>query len=171
MINEKVKIGKPEVIELKPEWFRMGYYVYVVLIQYKRKKYYYIGMTGDRKHHTARSPFYRMGGHFSLGKSTQNQIIKGIIKSLKLNVKENPNLLCGIRFTYYTWLVKPFDNKVLPEKHKENRELAERIESGLMRKFKVLFGDEFVFNKHESRKVITGVEKQVEQICKYFVDK
>lgn len=75
-------IPEPIIMELNPDWFKSGYYVYVVTIHYKRKKYFYVGMTGDRHHITARSSFYRMNGHFIRGKSTQNQIVQEIENKL-----------------------------------------------------------------------------------------
>ncbi len=164
MIDTKISLSNPVIMRLEPEWFKMGYYVYVVLIRFKGRKYYYIGMTGDRKHITARSPFYRMGGHFMLGKSTQNQIIKGIESKLKFNVKEDSNILCEMNFTYYAWLIKDFMKNISKEDHGNNRTIAEKIESGLIEKCKVSFGEDYVFNNKGSRKNMNDYDDEVIQI-------
>jgi hypothetical protein len=143
-------IPEPTIIELQPEWFKMGYYVYIVLIQYKSKKYFYIGMTGDRKYKTARSPFYRMGGHFSqLKSSTQNQIIKGLQN--KLSIDDVETALPNMRFTYYSYLIDLFDRKDTSTHHVK-RKRAEQIESSLIKKMKAQFKDDSIFNKKVSRK-------------------
>ena len=145
---EPLYISDPTIIELKPEWFRMGYYVYIVVIVYKNKRYYYVGMTGDRKHKVARSPFYRMGGHFSqLKSSTQNQIIRGL-KS-KVGIQNVEQALTEIKFTYYSYLIEPFDRTDITL-HSEKRKRTEQIESYLIGKMKATFQEAFVFNKNKS---------------------
>lgn len=77
MISEELE---HTTISFKPEWFQSGYYVYVLTVKHEDKgTFYYVGQTGDRKHNSARSPFYRLMGHFSPYKSTDNQLVKGII--------------------------------------------------------------------------------------------
>ena len=161
-----VKYGKPVIMELQPGWFQMGYYVYVVLIRYKGKRYYYIGMTGDRNHLTARSPFYRMSGHFIIGNSTQNQTIRGIEAKIGIKVKDNYQALCDMKFTYYSWMVRPFQQGVDKEIHQSNRVFTEKIESGLIKKCLHEFGSEYVFNSKQSRKEIGGAENDINQLFK-----
>jgi len=93
-------IPPPAVITLEPVWFEMGYYVYIVMMRRDKEKYFYVGMTGDRQHETARSPFYRMAGHFSrLASSTQNQVIKALKNYWP---KEDlDSLLLKVEFSYY----------------------------------------------------------------------
>lgn len=71
-------------INFNPEWFQSGYYVYVLKISHSSKgNFYYVGQTGDRKHVSARSPFYRLIGHFNtynLRKGTDAQLVQGLIK-------------------------------------------------------------------------------------------
>ncbi len=146
-----VLIPEPVIIELKPEWFKMGYYVYVVAMKYNKTNYFYIGMTGDRKHKTARSPFYRMSGHFSLlESSTQNQVIKGIRKNLNAG-DDIDKMLGNIKFTYYVYMITAFD-KADTSNHDTNRKHAESIESSLIHKMKTEFGNQFVFNENHSAK-------------------
>ncbi len=166
MNNTLLEIGAPVTMKLQQDWFRPGYYVYIVLVKHNEKRYHYIGMTGDRKHLVARSPFYRMGGHFMLGKSTQNQVIKGIEEKLGINVKEDSSLLCDMDFTYYAWMIKPYDKNIQKEEHAIKRTIAEKIEAGLISKCKVEFGLENVFNKRGSRKDSREYVNEVEAIFK-----
>ncbi len=147
--EDAVLISEPTIIELQPEWFKMGYYVYIVVIEHKKKRYFYVGMTGDRKYETARSPFYRMGGHFSqIKSSTQNQIIKGMKN--KLAIEDVESALTEMRFTYYSYLIESFDRKDTSTHHAKSKK-AEQIESFVINKLKEEFTDEFVFNKKVSR--------------------
>lgn len=138
---------EPIIIDLNPEWFKPGYYVYVVEAKSEKQKYYYVGMTGDRKHLVARSPFYRMGGHFTLSESsTQNQIIKGL--KAKAGVLDVVTELPLWKFTYYAYLLAEF----VPhqETHDKNRVFAERTETELM---KLMKEPEFIlFNTVKSNK-------------------
>lgn len=162
-------IQEPTIIELKPEWFKSGYYVYIVAIEYQAYKYFYVGMTGDRKYATARSPFYRMGGHFTqLESSTQNQIIKGLRK--RLNVRDIDAALLEIKFTYYCYLIDEFDKEKL-DLHKDKRNKAEKIESYLIQKLRNRFSKEFVFNKNISVKESKGTENIAEQLYLNFMSK
>ncbi len=135
---------EPTIISLKSEWFKMGYYVYVVVMTYRKQRYFYIGMTGDRKHITARSPFYRMSGHFMLGKSTQNQIIKGLRKQLGIE-EITDTLLCEVEFTYYAYLLNEFD-KTDEKGHHLKRKYGEQVESCLIAKMKEDSSLGIVFN-------------------------
>jgi hypothetical protein len=159
-------------MKLQPEWFQNGYYVYVVVLTYKRKNYFYIGMTGDRKHTVARSPFYRMGGHFMLGTSTQNQIIKGIENKLGIVVKDDSDILCKMNITYYAWLINPYFKNISKEEHHRKRDIGEKIESALIVQCKAAFSEENVFNKTLSRKDFVGYElyasKILEQLKHYI---
>lgn len=141
-------ISPPTIIELQPEWFKMGYYVYIVVIDHSKERYFYVGMTGDRKYQTARSPFYRMAGHFNqLESSTQNQIIKGLKN--KLNISDIENALPKMRFTYYSYLIESFDRKDTST-HNAKRKKAEQIESFLIKKMMEEF-EGFIFNDKVSR--------------------
>lgn len=154
-------IPEPIIMELNPDWFQSGYYVYVVTIQYKRKNYFYIGMTGDRHHLTARSPFYRMNGHFIRGKSTQNQIVKGIEDKLGLEVTDE--LLSQMRFIYSAWLLHPFlanDEHV----HKSRRIYAEGVENALINLMRKKFNSSAIFNKKSSSKANSEYDLIAQQI-------
>ncbi|MCC6701918.1 MAG: hypothetical protein IT221_10370 [Fluviicola sp.] len=60
------------------------YGVYIILIKDASDKptHYYVGQTGDAKHISARSAFYRMAAHLGYSTSTQNQLFKAIKKLL-----------------------------------------------------------------------------------------
>ena len=162
-------ISEPTIIELQPEWFKMGYYVYIVVIEYKAKKYFYVGMTGDRKYETARSPFYRMGGHFSqIKSSTQNQVIKGLQNILGITNVESA--LPDMRFTYYSYLIDSFDRNDTSNHHVK-RKKAEQIESSLISKMKTKFKDEFIFNKKLSRNNYTEAEAISKQLFEDFISR
>jgi len=148
--SSKLSFSDPIEIYLKPEWFRMGYYVYVVVIKSKGGMYFYVGMTGDRKHKIARSPFYRMSGHFMLGKSTQNQIIKGLMNIQKEKITSDS--LCKMEFTYYNYLLHSYNENIKKKTHHIYRRDAEIIESYLIDKLKTEFGVDNVFNKYKSAK-------------------
>lgn len=93
MISETLE---QTTISFNPEWFQSGYYVYVLTIKHKDKRtFYYVGQTGDRKHNSARSPFYRLMAHFSPYTSTDNQLVKGIIgNSLIVTTLEKSVRVC-----------------------------------------------------------------------------
>ncbi|MGV0938798.1 hypothetical protein [Empedobacter falsenii] len=163
-------ISDPIVIPLKGEWFENAYYVYVVVICYQNEKYYYVGMTGDRKHIMARSPFYRMSGHFQLNNSTQNQIIKGIERVLGVKGSNN-EVLKTMNFTYYAWKTNDFSPDITSELHHTNRVIAEKIESQLIKMCQETFGEDKVFNHHVSRKDFKGFEAQSKQIMDQLLAK
>lgn len=96
-MNESIK---PLEISFNPEWFQSGYYVYVISIKHiSRGMFYYIGQTGDRKHVAARSPFYRLMGHFNtyyLKKGTDAQMVQGLInnKLIEIPTKNKNTRIC-----------------------------------------------------------------------------
>ena len=167
--SQPLVISEPTIIELKPEWFKVGYYVYIVVIEYRNNNYYYVGMTGDRKYETARSPFYRMGGHLSqLQSSTQNQIIKGLKE--KLHIQDIETALTEMTLTYYCYLIDSFfkgDLKV----HITKRIRAEKIESYVIKKMRMQFKEEFIFNKQLSAKSYEEVKDIAEQLYSNFITK
>ena len=67
-------------IVFNSDWFQSGYFVYVLTISHESKgTYYYVGQTGDRNHNSSRSPFYRLTAHFRPYKSTDNQLVVGLV--------------------------------------------------------------------------------------------
>lgn len=93
MVNFKKHVR----IRYDSKWFEPGYYVYVIRVHHKTKgTFYYAGQTGDRNHVSARSPFYRMNGHFIPYESaTDNQMFKGLLnKKLIKPKKDERNRVC-----------------------------------------------------------------------------
>lgn len=169
-MESNIVINDPIVIPLKGQWFENGYYVYVVVTDFQNEKYFYVGMTGDRKHIMARSPFYRMSGHFQLRNSTQNQIIKGIERVLGISGSNN-EVIKTMDFTYYAWKLRDFYPEINSELHHSNRIVAEKVESQLIKFCQEKFGKEKMFNHQVSRKDFAGYEKVSQSIMNQLLDK
>ncbi len=152
--------NQPVVIELKQDWFKTGYYVYAVALKYQKERYFYIGMTGDRKYVTARSPFYRMSGHFNrLTSSTENQVLKGIHD--KLGIIDISQCTGEFQITYYSYLVEPF-MEISPNHHSK-RIRTEMVESALIDRIKKEF-PETLLNKNLSRKKFAPGRQMADEI-------
>lgn len=64
-------------LEFSGAMLKPGFSVYLFVITARKKKFYYVGMTGDGFYPSARSAIHRLSGHFELrNKSTQNQMKK-----------------------------------------------------------------------------------------------
>lgn len=137
---------KQMVISFNSEWFKSGYYIYILTIEHKTKGiFYYIGQTGDRKHVAARSPFYRLMGHFNpynIKKGTDVQLVNGLINH---NLIETPSLNINARIcieeaiesksikihaNYYA--ISDFDST----NHKAKRTFVEEVELALINNFR-----------------------------------
>lgn len=125
-------------INFKPEWFQSGYFVYIITIIHKdRGLFYYIGQTGDRKHISARSPFYRLIAHLRPYKSTDNQLANGLITHhLVIPTKEKSLRVCiEEAFTENTievyadyFKINDFDSK----QHRIKTKFVESIEQSII---------------------------------------
>lgn len=146
-------------IEFNSEWFQSGYFVYVLVIEHKdNPTFYYIGQTGDRNHHSARSPFYRLMGHFNpynLKTGTDAQLVKGLIKHKLIEVSEGESVRVAIeraissneiKITAHYFKIFDFDS----EDHKKRRNHTEDIETCLIQMF-CKTSTTCVFNEKESR--------------------
>lgn len=135
-------------ISFNSEWFQSCYSVYVLTIKHKGNEYYYIGQTGDRKHVSARSPFYRLMGHYSPYQGTDTQLVKGLLKHNIIHKLEGKSLRVCLEDAFYKkhitvkadyFKIIDFDELDHPYK----RKLAERVEQLLISHFgemgKVLF--------------------------------
>lgn len=78
--------NKHTQITIKGSDLESTYGVYIILIKDAKEKptHYYVGQTGDAKHISARSAFYRIAAHLGYSKSTQNQLFKGIKDHLEI---------------------------------------------------------------------------------------
>jgi hypothetical protein len=133
-------------INFNSEWFQSGYYVYVISITHNTKGiFYYIGQTGDRNNKSARSPFYRLMGHFNTygveNPGTDAQLVKGLLNN---NLIETPSeskkaRICieeaihnkSIVINAYYLKITDFDNI----DHHSKRQNVEEIELALINKF------------------------------------
>lgn len=137
---------KPMEISFNADWFKSGYYIYILTIEHKEKGiFYYVGQTGDRKHVAARSPFYRLMGHFNtynIKSGTDNQLVKGLIdnnlidertadKNTRICVEEAiQSGTVTIKAHYYA--ISDFDSA----NHKAKRIFVEEVELALITNFK-----------------------------------
>lgn len=146
-------------IEFRPDWFKSGYYVYVLVAQHKTKgTFYYVGMTGDRNHKAARAPFYRMMGHFNTynlkNKSNDSQLIKGLKDNLlieepkgKQNIRVSVEEVISLRqlsITAEFFQVDNFDSF----DHKSKQQHVESIEQHLLLMMNETFPNK-CFNQHQ----------------------
>jgi len=68
-------------IEFSGLALRPTFSIYLFEIKKGKKKFFYVGMTGDGHYPSARSILHRLAGHIDLGKkSTQSQFMKGLKK-------------------------------------------------------------------------------------------
>lgn len=88
---------KHSQITIKGSDLASTYGVYLILIKDnndpKAIRLCYIGQTGDAKHISARSAFYRIAAHLGYSKSTQNQVFKAVVKHLGLHEKMDNRLV------------------------------------------------------------------------------
>ena len=74
-------------LEIPGSFLVPGFSIYVLEIKKGKKKYFYIGMTGDPYYPSARAAFHRISGHLELNKrSTQNQLL---IALRELGIKDD----------------------------------------------------------------------------------
>ena len=137
MRGQQDKFGTPVEMKLKSEWFRHAYYVYLVSVVDARegRRFIYVGQTGDRAHLMARSPFYRMSGHFQQGRSTQNQVVKGLRDRYEIDDLDQKRLvakLLDMDIAYRAYPLAEFEFGVSREKHQELRRCTERVETALI---------------------------------------
>ena len=130
-----------EHVQLKfnSSWFQTAYYVYVLTV-FKANKpvFYYVGQTGDRKHITARSPFYRLTSHFRPYNGTDSQLANEIFKSGLLQELNYENNGYGLEQAFYKkeLEIKADYFKLLDfdgNNHSINRKFSEEIEQLIIR--------------------------------------
>jgi hypothetical protein len=152
-------------IVFNSEWYQSGYFVYVITIHHKTEgTYYYVGQTGDRNHNSARSPFYRLMAHFRPYKSTDNQLVTGLVaNSLIIPTEEKSIRVCiedaifnqeiEIKADYFK--IEEFDNVEHKTKTKFVEEIEQEVINFFIFKKKKLFNDS---NKIGSRKIVSNEE-------------
>ena len=123
------------------DWFESGYFVYVITIVHKSKgEYYYVGQTGDRNHNAARSPFYRLMGHFRPYKSTDNQLMVGLVSNGLINLIEGKSTRICIEEAIFTKVIEVKSdyfkiNEFDTIDHKVKTQYVEAIESEIINYF------------------------------------
>lgn len=138
------------------EWFQSGYFVYVLTIKHQTEgMFYYIGQTGDRNHEAARSPFYRLMGHYSPYRGTDAQLVNGIFENkLVIEVEGKSKRVCleeafcnktiEVKANYFN--VLKFDNS----DHIDKRKLVENVEQLVIANFAK--ENKKLFNRIEGKK-------------------
>lgn len=141
-------------INFDANWFKSRYYVYVITVVHSLKTFYYIGQTGDRKYTAARSPFYRLWGHFNPYNSksgTDSQLIKSLFKKgiledvegiSKRQVIDKALFEKKISIATSFYPIEEFINDEAIE-HQRKRQVAEAVETALINMFEAntLFND------------------------------
>ena len=129
------------------EWFTSRYYVYVIKIEVAKDIYYYVGQTGDRHFIAARSPFYRLWGHFNpynLKKGTDSQLMSSLFKRKIFRKKEGESNRLTIdralarkdaiiKAQFYP--IEDFANdntQISKDNHRKKRLYVEEIEKGVI---------------------------------------
>lgn len=137
-------------ISFKSEWFQSCYSVYVLTIKHKENEYYYIGQTGDRKHLSARSPFYRLMGHYSPYQGTDTQLVKGLLKYKLIHKPEGKSLRVCLEDAFYNkqitvkadyFKIIDFDEMEHPDKRKFVEKVEQLLIDHFRRNGKKLFND------------------------------
>lgn len=166
-------------IRFNSEWFKSGYCVYVISITHVSKGiFYYIGQTGDRNNKSARSPFYRLMGHYNTYGSknfgTDAQLVKGLVKN---DLIEKPSENKKARIC----VEEAIENKTITinadffnvsdfniAAHEAKRKNVEEIESALIKEFTdknlKLFNDP---TKIGAQKIVSDAES-IEHADKIF---
>jgi hypothetical protein len=166
----------PHSTTIPGAFFQSGYAVYVVEIKHLSTgaQYFYIGQTGDANHHTARSPFYRMSGHFEYGQSTQNQIFKALCKVLSVDEKADgevkreavEKLLIQSSVTYHVFRLFDFSYEYEDyDQHHRYRHSTLVVETALLHRFKRKYGDSLLNTRLNSLNR-TPTEQEAEYIIK-----
>jgi hypothetical protein len=140
------------------EWFTSRYYVYIIKIEVSKDVYYYVGQTGDRHFVAARSPFYRLWGHFNpynLKKGTDSQLMRNLFqRKIFQKIDGHSNRLtidralakkdAIIKAQFYPIFDFEDDNtQTITMSHKDKRVFVEQIEKGVIESLdpRFLFND------------------------------
>ena len=128
-------------------WFTSRYYVYIIKIEVTSETYFYVGQTGDRHFVAARSPFYRLWGHFNpynLEKGTDSQLMRNLFQRNIFQKKEGQSNRSTIdralaqkdaviKAQFYPIFDFEDENTQLNRKnHTDKRVFVEQIEKGVI---------------------------------------
>lgn len=176
---------KPQSLTIPGDFFRSGYSVYVVEIKHPKLKQslFYVGQTGDAAHLTARSPFYRMGGHFSYQKkSTENQLFRAISKIEEIPLSLEPRderaqieeFLVEATVSYHVFQLHDFDyNNEDRDHHRDKRHTALAVETALLKLFRDRYGDTLLNKSDVSLKRALNSDElqEIDEIVLFLRDK
>lgn len=140
----KIRYGK---LEIDGRMLVSGFSIYVLEIAYLRKKYFYIGITGDPVYESARSAFYRLSGHLEHKnkRSTQNQLYKALTGIFKAqNHVEWEKCISKTKIVMHRFSIDGFEAKAITQRASESyklkqRELA-RVEDNIILELRETFG-------------------------------
>lgn len=170
-------------IRFDANWFKANYYVYVIVVKHNNQSYYYVGQTGDRKYTAARSPFYRLWGHYNpynSKKGTDSQLIKNLFSKGILKDKNGCSRRQIIDEAIYHKIIS-IDTHFYPiavlettakNDHLQKRIQTESVEAALIN----LFDKEYLFNNlekigHASMEITTEASEIAQSIYDDVVKK
>ncbi|HBX51696.1 MAG: hypothetical protein A2275_17025 [Bacteroidetes bacterium RIFOXYA12_FULL_35_11] len=150
---------KPISIEIKGKTLESAYSVYIVVVYYGSKKYFYIGQTGDTKAISARSPFYRISAHLSYyAKSSQNQIFEGMADLLGKTYSDREsmeNILKESTIQIHSFPVIAFSYKTKEandlDTHHNHRKIVLKIEKAAIKWLAKHKKEHFILNKNYNK--------------------
>lgn len=99
-------------LEFNGELLHPSFSIYLFEISKGKKKYYYVGMTGDAHYPSARSILHRLSGHIDLSKqSTQSQFLIGIKRLFGKEKGERLTLgeLNTLKIKLHHWAIPGFE--------------------------------------------------------------
>lgn len=174
IIKNDTPIVKKQILEhvqlkFNSTWFQTGYYFYLLtLYKLNLPVFYYAGQTGDRKHTTARSPFYRLTSHLKPYNGTDSQLANAIFKKGLLQELGYENNGYGLEQAFYKkeLEVKADYFKLLDFNgldHEQKRKFSEDVEQLIIRQIP----EDKLINKITKKKIEnTEAEKLATQILK-----
>lgn len=140
----KVNYGK---LEIDGQMLVSGFSIYVLEIRYLRKKYFYIGITGDPVYESARSAFYRLSGHleYKNKRSSQNQLYKALTEIFKVqNHVEWEKCISKTKIVMHRFSIDGFEAKVITQRASESYKLKQkelaRVEDNIILELRERFG-------------------------------
>lgn len=122
--------------QLNGDLLTSAYGVYIIEFTHpETEKIYYVGQTGDAKHISARSPFYRLAAHLQhLKSSTQNQVNKGLREEFNLESQEEfEKVLNEAILKIHFYKTDEFDFNISREQHVELRRKTLALETALLK--------------------------------------
>lgn len=140
----KITYGK---LEIDGKMLISGFSLYVLEISYLQKKYFYIGITGDRVYESARSAFYRLSGHLEHKnkRSTQNQLYKALTGIFKAqNHVEWEKCISKTKIVMHRFSIDGFEAKAITQRASDNYKLKQkelsRVEDNVIYELRQIFG-------------------------------